>query len=215
VEIEAQQVARFIGGLRLPIQDKVSMQHVFTLTEAVSLATRAEKHLERSRVSTWEWNPGDSGRVTQNWGKQPMVSTETTAQPSAPGGKTTRGSSSGQRQPVTITTPNNPYARPGPEKCFRCNQPGHKSNQCPKRQMISLIEAEGEAGDGAGDGEDDEAGDDMLGYEATEAFVDEGVLLSRSLVIRRVLLVPGQESQAQKHNIFRTCCTVNQREHCF
>jgi hypothetical protein len=77
--------------------------------------------------------------------------------------------------------------------------------------MISLIEAEGEAGDG----EDDEAGDDLLGYEATEAFVDEGVLLSRSLVIQRVLLVPGQESQAQKHNIFRTCCTVNQREHCF
>jgi hypothetical protein len=66
METEAQLVARFIGGLRLPIQDKVSMQHVFTLTEAVSLATRAEKQLERSRVSTWERNPGDSGRVTQN-----------------------------------------------------------------------------------------------------------------------------------------------------
>jgi hypothetical protein len=108
---------------------------------------------------------------------------------------------------VTIPTPNNPYARPGPEKCFRCNQLGHKSNQCPKRQMISLIEAGGEVEDG----EDVEAGDDMLGYEATEAFVDEGVLLSQSLVIQRVLLVPGQESQAQRHNIFRTCCIVNQR----
>jgi hypothetical protein len=42
METEAQLVARFIGGLRLPIQDKVSMQHVFTLTEVVSLATRAE-----------------------------------------------------------------------------------------------------------------------------------------------------------------------------
>jgi hypothetical protein len=37
METEAQQVARFIGGLRLPIHDKVSMQHVFTLTEVVSL----------------------------------------------------------------------------------------------------------------------------------------------------------------------------------
>jgi hypothetical protein len=96
METEAQLVARFIGGLRLPIQDKVSMQHVFTLTEAVSLATRAEKQLERSRVSTWERNPGALGRTTQNRGKQPMVSSGI-AQPSVPGGKTTRGSSSGQR----------------------------------------------------------------------------------------------------------------------
>jgi hypothetical protein len=54
METEAQQVARFIGGLRLPIQDKVSMQHVFTLTEAVSLATRVERQLGRSRISTVE-----------------------------------------------------------------------------------------------------------------------------------------------------------------
>jgi hypothetical protein len=46
METEAQLVARFSGGLRLPIQDKVSMQHVFTLTEAVSLTTRVEKQLE-------------------------------------------------------------------------------------------------------------------------------------------------------------------------
>jgi hypothetical protein len=43
IETKAQLVAWFIGGLRLPIQDKVSMQHVFTLTKAVSLATHAEK----------------------------------------------------------------------------------------------------------------------------------------------------------------------------
>jgi hypothetical protein len=43
METEDQQVARFIGGLRVAIQDKVSMHHVFTLNEAVSLATRAKK----------------------------------------------------------------------------------------------------------------------------------------------------------------------------
>jgi hypothetical protein len=43
MEIEAQLVAQFIGGLHLPIQEKVSMQHVFTLTKVVSLATRAKK----------------------------------------------------------------------------------------------------------------------------------------------------------------------------
>jgi hypothetical protein len=61
------------------------------------------------------------------------------------------------------------------------------------------------------DDKDHETGDDLSIYEAIETFADEGVLLSRSLVIRRVLLVPGQENQAQRHNIFRTRCTVNQR----
>ena len=86
---------------------------------------------------------------------------------------------------MTILACNNPYARPRPKKCFRCNQSGHRSNQCPKRQMINLIEVGGEAGDD----EDGEARDDMPGYEAIEVFADEGVLLSRSLVIQRVLLV--------------------------
>jgi hypothetical protein len=108
-----------------------------------------------------------------------MVSTGTIVQPSTPGGKTNGGSSSGQRQLVTIPASNNPYAKPRPKKCFRCNQPGHRSNQCPKRQTINLIETRGDTEDE----EDHETGDDMLEYEATEAFADEGVLLSRSLVI--------------------------------
>ena len=132
METEAQQVAWFIGGLCLPIQDKASMQHVFTLIEVVSLATRAEKQLERPRASTWEWDLGNPGRSTENRGKQPMVSTGTTVQPTAPGGRATGGSSS-QKQPLAIPPHNNPYARPGPKKCFRCNQPGHRSNQCPRR----------------------------------------------------------------------------------
>jgi hypothetical protein len=39
METNAQQVARFIGGLRVAIQDKVSMHPIFTLTKVVSLAT--------------------------------------------------------------------------------------------------------------------------------------------------------------------------------
>ncbi len=40
---------------------------------------------------------------------------------------------------------------------------------------------------------------------------DEGIQLSRSLVIQRLLLTPRQEDQSQRHKIFRTRCTVNQR----
>jgi hypothetical protein len=49
MEIEAQEVALFIRGLRVAIQDKVSMHPIFTLTEAVRLATEQRnnwRHLE-------------------------------------------------------------------------------------------------------------------------------------------------------------------------
>lgn len=40
---------------------------------------------------------------------------------------------------------------------------------------------------------------------------DEGELLSRSLVVQRLLLAPKQNEPSQRHNIFRTRCTVNKR----
>jgi len=128
METKDQQVARFIGGLRVAIQDKVSMHPVFTLNEAVSLATRAEKQLERPRAPTWERNPRDSTRATQGRGKQSLVPTVTPSQPVTSTGKGASSSSNIPRQPS-----NNPYARPGPDKCFKCNQPGHRSHQCSRR----------------------------------------------------------------------------------
>jgi hypothetical protein len=121
-----------------------------------------------------------------------MVSTETTIQPTAAEGKTTGGNSSELRQPVTIPPSNNPYTRLGPEKYFRCNQSGHWSNQCLKRQMVNFIEAED-----AEDVEDDEIGDDIPGYEAIDTNADNGVLLSKSLVIRQVLSTQSLEDQSK------------------
>ncbi|XP_059429202.1 uncharacterized protein LOC132163019 [Corylus avellana] len=200
METEDQQVARFIGGLRVAIQDKVSMHPVFTSNEAVSLATRAEKQLERPKATTWERNPSDSTRPTQGRGKQPLVPTVTPSQPVTSTGKGASSSSSTSRQPA-----NNPYARPNLDKCFKCNQPGHRSHQCPRRQMVNLIEPEPEGGSENGDIDTPE-------YEEEElADADEGIPLFRSLVIQRLLLTPRQEDQSQRHKIFRTRCTVNQR----
>jgi len=43
------------------------------------------------------------------------------------------------------------------------------------------------------------------------ADANEGIPLSRSLVIQHLLLTPRQENQSRRHKIFRTRCKVNQR----
>ena len=63
MKTEDQQVARFNGGLRVAIHDKVSMHPVFTLNEAVSLTTRAQKQLERPRAPI---NLGAKPKMTQD-----------------------------------------------------------------------------------------------------------------------------------------------------
>jgi hypothetical protein len=101
-----------------------------------------------------------------------MAMTETISQPTTPKWKTTSGSTSGAKKPVNIPPSNNPYARPGSDKCFRCNQPGHRSNQCPKRQMVNLVETKV--------GREEE---EVSKYEEIKASADEGILLSQSLMI--------------------------------
>jgi hypothetical protein len=71
--------------------------------------------------------------------------------------------------------------------------------------MVNLIEPEPKEGSEHGD-------DDTPEYEEEELVdADEGISLSLSLVIQRLLLTPWQEDQSQRHKIFRTRCTVNQR----
>ena len=36
----------------------------------------------------------------------------------------------------------NPYARPAPAKCFKCNQPGHRSSDCLLMKAVHLAERE-------------------------------------------------------------------------
>ena len=55
----------------------------------------------------------------------------------------------------------NPYARTTPAKCFKCNQPGHRSSDCPLKRAVHLAERDKEYENEVcceidGDGKDDE-----------------------------------------------------------
>ncbi|KAF8413550.1 hypothetical protein HHK36_001541 [Tetracentron sinense] len=97
------------------------------------------------------------------------------------GSKGVSSSTNITRQLVTIPPSNNPYVRPGPDKCFKCNQPGNRSHQCPRRQMVNLIETET---GGEKDGENEVIEDEQPDYEGIPADADEGIFLSRTLVIQ-------------------------------
>jgi hypothetical protein len=48
--MDAQQVTRFVWGLRLTIQDRVSMQTIYSLTKAINPATKVEAQLDRLKA---------------------------------------------------------------------------------------------------------------------------------------------------------------------
>ncbi|XP_057509160.1 uncharacterized protein LOC130791849 [Actinidia eriantha] len=82
----------------------------------------------------------------------------------------------------------NPYAKASGDKCYRCGEPGHRSNTCPKRATVNLVEPVPKEEDGGDDGGDV----DPYSYDPNE-FQDE------------------EKDSSQRHKIFRGRCTINKR----
>ncbi|KAG6757810.1 hypothetical protein POTOM_038136 [Populus tomentosa] len=205
-ETDAQQISRFVGGLRLTIQDRVSMQTIYSLNEAINLATKAEAQLDRSRANVVMRNSFNPIHTVADKGKSPMSHPSPSSTIKGPGSSGAPAKNTGIMPPEA---PRNPYARPSSDKCYRCGQPGHRSNQCPRRSTINII-GPGEETDLTAEEEEDAT---AYNYDENEIIRgDEGELLSRSLVVRRLLLAPKQTDKSQRHSIFRTRCTVNRKE---
>lgn len=119
-ESTQQLIARYIGGLRENIQDKLELNSVWSLSQAVNFAYKAEIQLNqqpRFQYSrrTMPEKP-DTGKTPISSPLQTTGSTQSVEEPSI---KT--------RPPVKSNfQKENTYSRPGPSKCFRCFQPGHR-----------------------------------------------------------------------------------------
>ncbi|GFZ08580.1 hypothetical protein Acr_20g0003880 [Actinidia rufa] len=168
-------------GGRVTIRDQVSLHTLYSLNEAVTLAKKVESQQNRTNTRS----------QFSNKGKQPVPSPQ--SQPVTNSGSQTKAATTGS---TTRQGGNpNPYAKASGDKCYRCGEPGHRSNTCPKRATVNLVEPIPEEEDGGDDGGDV----DPYSYDPNE-FQDEeeGEYLGRSLNERKVVLGPLKESYIPK-----------------
>ena len=179
---EDQRIFRFVHGLRVSIRDQVSLQTLYTLNEVVTLSKKIEyQHLRLgSKFSNRNSEPSSS---TTNKGKQPMFTprSQPVARENSGVNQSTVAVAGSVVQPIANA---NPYARPTRNKCYKCGEPGHRSNICLKRVVVNLMVAEEGEVDGEQEGEEVYNDVDPYAYDPNEVQEDEeGVPLGRSLVI--------------------------------
>ncbi|XP_017183877.2 uncharacterized protein [Malus domestica] len=203
METENQRVARFVNGLKPSIQEKIGLQNLWSLQEAINMALKAEiiekerrqtsfrrnvtEHFENPVVSSTD--KGNS--VPQSSGELKPSSFSSRA--ANEGSSRTFNKGQNRNQPPR----ENPYAKPMGDICYRCNKIGHRSNVCPERRQANLLEAEGDQ---------EEVGDDD--YEGVEFATEEG-MDRLALVLQRVFLTPKEDGQ--RHCIFRSLCSINNK----
>lgn len=92
------------------------------------------------------------------------------------------------------------YPRQNLGFCYRWNQKGHLSNQCPQWKTVAYVEEE--------ESQEDEM-EPNFEEEINELELDEGEQLS--CVIQRILLTLKTKTRSQRHSLLRTRCTINDK----
>ncbi|XP_031402580.1 uncharacterized protein LOC116212147 [Punica granatum] len=181
-ELESQQVARYMEGLKPTIRDKIGVQMVATVDDARSLALKAEM-MTQDRGNSYRRNYAESSQVSAERSqatKKPGLNKQGQGNFDKSAGKklaTETGASRNQ----------NSLAMQFTAKCFKCNQPGHRSSDCPRRKAIALVEHEEDVEDVFCDPEEEEEEDEE--YSGDDDY-------EQTYMVRKLMLAPKQEDQS-------------------
>ncbi|XP_060670109.1 uncharacterized protein LOC132800453 [Ziziphus jujuba] len=192
-ENEGQLVARYVAGLVTPIQERLKLSPIWSLSDAINLAFKVEKQIERATFKNpVKWKPPNefypSKFKPQSSQMPPHKSTPV---------ESSKKPVSKPQQPSTKTT--NPYVRPYPLKCFKFGQQGHKSNECSLRKQVNLMENQ------------EDSGEEFATIGDETELVDEDQGEPVICIIQKLLLSPKHPIEPQRHAIFKTKCTINKK----
>ncbi|KAA0063032.1 zf-CCHC domain-containing protein [Cucumis melo var. makuwa] len=145
-----------------------------------------------NRRVAWETNPSKKQSYGKKTDEQPSTSV-------VDKGKAIDIQETNKKKKSVVRgkTQNN-YTRPSLGKCFRCGEPDHLSNNCPQRKTIALAEDEDTYTSETDREEEEET-------ELIEANDEDRI----SCIIQRVLITPKEETNPQRHSLFKTRCTIN------
>ncbi|PKI61147.1 hypothetical protein CRG98_018467 [Punica granatum] len=126
-ESKSQQVARYMEGLKPTIRDKIGMQMVATVDDARSLALKAEM-MTQDRGNLYRRNYTESSQASAERSqatKQPGLNKQ---------GQGNFDKSAGKKLVIETgaSRNQNSLAKQFTAKCFKCNQSGHRSSDCPR-----------------------------------------------------------------------------------
>ncbi|GJS85143.1 putative receptor protein kinase ZmPK1 [Tanacetum coccineum] len=152
-----------------------------TIDEAVRIALKAEQTIKKQGIGSSMYKT-KTDIIQSN-------SSQSGGDAQVDHSKSTHEVDGGKKKTSTTTTSThainkssiNPYARPVGNKCFKCQEVGHTSNQCRATKRVNLAE------------DDDDHSEAFLG------------------LVRRLVLASTKKSKdSQRHNIFQTRCKINQ-----
>ena len=144
-ESENYQIGRFVDGLKENIHEQLDLQPIATLPATISMVFKAELKLEKRQKNSGtkknQWEKAFIPYQRKNYDNTKQAQGSGTSK--AKEGQPSKTNQSPRTQELSTKNSSTNYPRPNLGFCYRRNQNGHLSNQCPQRKTVAYVEEGG------------------------------------------------------------------------